>query len=447
MTNVSNRSNMFLWPVDDLPMVDHGEGIYLFDKSGKRYIDASSGPQTANIGHANPRVVAAMTKQAQEVSFAFPSQFRNEPAETLATNIAAVAPFDLDMVFFCSGGSEAVEASIKLARQYAVVRGDAGRYKIISRMPSYHGTTLGALSLTGDPSGFGPFAPMLVKQPKIDAPFCRYRPTHESEDEAALRFANLLEKSIIEEGAETVLAFIMEPVGGAATGALSAPAAYYRRVREICDQYGVLLICDEVMCGSGRCGHFLASEIWNMRPDIVALAKGLAAGYTPLGACLTSSRVIETVREGGGFLHGHTYMANPVSCAVGCAVLAEHLDNDLYSNARRMGAVLKGHLQTLADEFSFVGEAKGEGLLLGFDVVADANTGAALPPEMNAYSEISRAARERGLIIYSRRMFGGLRGDQFLVSPPLIVTEDEVTEIADLLRHSLEDFASIVKSA
>ena len=442
MTAASNRSNMFFWPTPEVPMVDRGEGIYLFDRDGKRYIDASAGPQTANIGHGNKRVAEAMAAQAERVAFAFRSHFLNEPAEMLARELAAVAPFDLDMAFFCSGGSEAVEAAIKLARQYALARGQGTRYKIVSRMPSYHGSTLGALSLTGDPAGFGPFAPMMVKQPKIPAPFCRYRPGHESEDEAALRFANELERTIIEEGAETVLAFIFEPVGGAATGALSAPEAYYRRVREICDTHDVLLICDEVMCGSGRCGRFLASEIWAMRPDIVALAKGLAAGYAPLGACLTSQKIVDAVAEAGGFLHGHTYSANPVACAVGRAVLAEHLENDLYGNAAAMGSVLKARLSEIAEEVGFIGEVKGEGLLLGFDVVADRENGAPLAPELNANLEITEAARELGLIIYSRRMFGGLRGDQFLVSPPLIVSEAEVHEIADRLHQALRTFAA-----
>ncbi len=447
MSRTGNRSNMFFWPTDEVPMVDRGEGIYLYDQDGRRYIDASAGPQTANIGHGNKRVVDAMAEQAARVAFAFRSHFLNEPAEGLARDLAAQAPFDLDMVFFCSGGSEAVEASIKLARQYALARGEAGRYKIISRMPSYHGTTLGALSLTGDPAGFGPFAPMMVKQPKIPAPFCRYRPAGESEDEAALRFANELERAIVEEGAETVLAFIMEPVGGAATGALTAPQVYYDRIRQICDDYGVLLICDEVMCGSGRCGRFLASEIWGLRPDIVALAKGLASGYTPLGACLTSARILEAVNADSGFLHGHTYAANPLACAVGRAVLAEHLDNDLYANARTMGAKLKARMREIADDVPFIGEVKGEGLLLGFDVVSDPETGAPLPPELNAHIEITKAARERGLIIYSRRLFGGLRGDQFLVSPPLIVTEADVDEIATLLADSLHAFLPKLKAA
>ena len=442
-----NRSNMFFWPTPDVPMVERGEGIYIWDAEGRRYIDASSGPQTSNIGHGNKRVAAAVAEQLAKIAYAFPHHFKNEPAERLASELAGIAPYDLDMVFFCSGGSEAVEACVKLARQYALARGEASRYKMISRMPSYHGTTLGALSLTGDPAGFGPFAPMIVNQPKIPAPFCRYRPPGESEEAAALRFADTLETEILEQGADTVLAFIMEPVGGAATGALTAPEPYYHRVREICDRHGVLLIFDEVMSGSGRTGRFLAAEHWDVRPDIVALAKGLAAGYIPLGACLTSARILEPVQAAGGFLHGHTYSASPIACAIGRAVLAEHVDGDLYANAERMGASLKGHMQAIAEEVPFIGEIKGKGLLLGFDVVANRETGAPLPPELNAHLKITEAARERGLIIYSRRLFGGLRGDQFLVSPPLIVSEAEIEEIAGLLRHSLLEFLPAAESA
>ncbi len=442
-----NRSNMFFWPRPELPMVERGEGIHIWDSEGRRYIDASSGPQTTALGHGNQRVAEAVAAQMAKISYAFPSHFLSEPSERLAAELAAQAPFDLDRIFFCSGGSEAVEACIKLARQHAIAAGEGRRYKIVSRMPSYHGTTLGALSLTGDPAGFGPFAPMLVNQPKIPAPFCRYRPRGESEEEAALRFAGMLEAEIVEQGAETVLAFIMEPIGGAATGALTAPEAYYTRVREICDAHGVLLILDEVMSGAGRTGRFLAAEHWGVRPDLVALAKGLAAGYFPFGACLTSTRLLDVVEGGGGFNHGHTYSASPLACAVGRAVLAEHLERDLYGNAARMGALLKSRLQALAADFPFIGEVKGEGLLLGFDVVADARTGTPLPPELNANLAIVEAARKRGLIIYSRRMFAGVRGDQFLVSPPLIVTEAEIEEIVGLLREALEEFRPVTEAA
>jgi len=441
-------SAMFFWPTPERPTVAHGEGIYLWDTDGKQYIDASSGPQTTNLGHGNKRVIAAMTEQAQKVSYAFRSHFLNEPAEMLAKELAAVTPDGFDMAFFCSGGSEAVETAVKLARQYAIATGETSRYKVISRLPSYHGTTLGALSLTGDPAGFSMFAPMLVNQPKIPAPFCRYRPEGQSEDEAALQYAQALEDQILAQGPETVLAFIMEPVGGAATGALTAPDIYYTRVRQICDQYGVLLLYDEVMCGAGRCGKYLAAEHWpDALPDIVILAKGLASGYIPLGACVTRRDIVSAVEDAGGFMHGHTYSASPVAGAVGRAVLAEHLDNDLIGNAARMGALLKGRLEGLLDEFPFIGEIRGRGLLLGFDVIADRATGKPLPPNLNAHLRITQEAYDRGLIIYSRRMMGGIRGDNFLVSPPLIVTETQVDDIVGLLTEALRAFAPEARAA
>ena len=440
-------SAMFFWPTPERPMVERGEGIYLWDQDGKRYIDGCSGPQTANIGHGNVRVREAMVEQAEKVSYAFRSHFLNEPAELLAQEIMDVTPDGFDQVFFGSGGSEVVEACVKLARQYAIATGEATRYKVISRLPSYHGTTLGALSLTGDPAGFSMFAPMMVNHPKIPAPFCRYRPAGQSEDEAALAFANTLETEIINQGAETVLAFIMEPIGGAATAALTAPQVYYTRVREICDQYGVLLIFDEVMSGAGRSGKYLSAEHWDVTPDLVALAKGLASGYIPLGACLTSNRIIGAVEDAGGFAHGHTYSASPIACAVGRAVLAEHLDNDLIGNAARMGAILKSRLEGLLDEFEFIGEIRGKGLLLGFDVIADRETGRPLPPELDAYLHLGQEAYDRGLIIYSRRTMGGAKGDNFLVSPPLIVTEDQIDDIMELLVQSLRAFAPTARAA
>ncbi len=339
------------------------------------------------------------------------------------------------MVFFNSGGSEAVETAIKLARQYALAIGEAQRYKIISRIPSYHGTTLGAL-------------PMIVNQPKIPAPFCRYRRPGQSADEAALEYAQALEDEILRQGPQTVLAYIQEPVGGAATGALVAPDIYYTRVREICDRYGLLLIHDEVMCGAGRCGRYLASEYWpDCTPDLVVLAKGLASGYAPLGACVAPKRIVQAVEDSGGFVHGHTYSANPIACAVGRAVLAETLERDLIGNAARMGDLLKGRLEELLDEFPFIGEVRGKGLLLGFDVMADREAGRPLPAELNAYQKLAQAAYERGLIIYSRRVMNGARGDHFLVSPVLTVTEAEIDEIMALLTAALRDFAPEARAA
>ncbi|WP_416897146.1 MAG: aspartate aminotransferase family protein [Minwuia sp.] len=435
-------SSMFFWPTADRPVAVKGDGIYIWDDDGRRYVDASCGPQTTNIGHNNRAVVEAMRAQMDDICFAFRSHFKNGPAERLADRLAVLgAPKGLTRAFFCSGGSEAVEGAIKLARQYAIAKGEATRYKIISRLPSYHGSTLGALSLTGDPQMFAPFAPMMQTQPKIPAPFVVERPEHESEDEAALRYANMLEDQIIAQGPSTVLAFIVEPIGGAATGALTPPDVYYARVREICDRYGLLLIYDEVMCGSGRTGRYLAGEHWLANPDIVAMAKGLAAGYVPLGAVMARGDIVQTVEDAGGYAHGHTYSAGPLACAAGLAVLDVLMDNDLVANAAEKGAVLKARLEGLMDEFPFIGEVRGKGLMLGFDVMADRQQRIPLPPSLDAGSAIAQACYDRGLIIYSRRMLDGVRGDHFLVTPPLNVTSEEIDLIVELLRQGLSDFA------
>ena len=435
---------MFFWPTPERSVAVRGEGIYIWDDAGRRYIDACSGPQTTNLGHGNPRVLAAMREQSEQICYAFRSHFLNEPAERLAHEIVDACPEGIDRAFFCSGGSEAVEACLKLARQYAIARGEASRYKVVSRLPSYHGTTLGALSVTGDPAGFSMFSPMLVNMPKIPAPFCHYRRPDQSEDEAALEYANALERTIIENGPDTILAFIFEPVGGAATGALVAPDIYYTRVREICDQHGVLLIYDEVMSGAGRTGKYLSAEHWDVVPDLVAVAKGLAAGYMPLGACLASSEIVSTVEKAGGFAHGHTYSASPIAAAVGRAVLAEYLEHGLIDNAARMGERLRAGLLALRERHEFIGEVRGKGLLLGFDVTANRTTGAPLPPELNAHLALTGAAYSRGLIIYSRRTLDGKARDNFLVSPALTVTEAEVDEILHLLGQSLDEFSGLL---
>lgn len=438
-------SAMFFWPTPERPVVDRGDGIYLWDQTGKRYIDACSGPQTTNLGHGNKRVLAAMNEQAKKVSYAFRSHFLNEPAELLAHELAELSPDGFDMSFFCSGGSEAVETAMKLARQYALAIGEERRFKVVSRIPSYHGTTLGALSLTGDPAGFSMFAPMIINQPKISAPFCHYRSLEQTAEDSALEYANYLETEIIQQGPETVLAFIMEPIGGAATGALTAPDPYYRRIREICNNYGILLIYDEVMSGAGRSGRFLACEYWpEGTPDIIALAKGISAGYIPLGACMTSNKIVKAIEDSGGFMHGHTYSASPIAAAIGRAVLAEYRDHGLIENAARMGKVLKTRLKDVADRYHFIGEVKGRGLFLGFDVVADRATGRPFPPELLAHQKITQAAYELGLIIYSRRVMNGVRGDNFLVTPPLTITENQIEEIIELLIAALAKFETEV---
>ncbi len=435
-------SNLFYQSRTRRPVVARAEGIYFWDRDGRRYIDGSSGAMVANIGHGNPRVLAAMRRQMEETTFAYRLHFENEAAETLARRIAQRLPEGLDRVFFVSGGSEAVESCLKLARQHALATGQAERYKVISRDPSYHGATLGALAITGYAPMTVPFAPMMREMPKIPAPTC-YLDSDDLDWEArGLRYAEMLREEIYRQGPETVLAFIMEPVGGASTGALVAPDSYYARIREICDEFGILLILDEVMSGVGRTGRFLAAEHWNLRPDIVALSKGFAAGYAPLGAMVADRRLVEPVLDSGGFIHGHTYAGNPLACAAGLAVLEEIESRDLMGNATRMGGLLKSGLAGLMARFPFIGDVRGLGLLLAFEMVADRQTMQPLPPGLNAHSRLVEIAYERGLIIYSRRTRGGLEGDHFMVCPPMIVEEKQITEILTLLEESLAAFAA-----
>jgi adenosylmethionine-8-amino-7-oxononanoate aminotransferase len=435
-------SNLFYQTRSRRPVVARAEGIYFWDRDGKRYIDGSSGAMVANIGHGNPRVLAAMRRQMEETTFAYRLHFENEAAETLARRISQRMPAQLDRVFFVSGGSEAVESCLKLARQYALAAGQADRYKVISRFPSYHGATLGALAITGYTPMTTPFAPMMREMPKIPAPTCYLDRDNLDREARGLRYAEMLREEILRQGPESVLAFIMEPVGGASTGALVAPDSYYARIREICDEFGILLILDEVMSGVGRTGRFLAAEHWQLRPDIVALSKGFAAGYAPLGAMVADRRLVEPVLDQGGFIHGYTYAGNPLACAAGLAVLEEIESRDLMSNATRMGGLLKAGLAELMTRFAFIGDVRGLGLLLAFETVADRSTMAPLPPALNAHSRLVELAYERGLIIYSRRTRGGLEGDHFMVCPPMIVEEAQVGEILRLLEDSLDAFAA-----
>ena len=435
-------SYLFYQSRNPRPFLDRGEGIYLFDESGKRYIDGSSGAMVSNIGHSNPRVLAKIKAQMDKATFGYRLHFRTHPSENLAAKTVAMTPEGLDRVFFVSGGSEAVETAIKLARQYALATSNTSRYKVISRFPSYHGCTLGALDLTGYDPLREPFAPMMQGMPKIAAPVTYLDRDNLTEEARGLKYAELLRDKILAEGPDSILAFIMEPVGGASTGALVAPDSYYQRVREICDEFGVLLIYDEVMTGAGRTGKFLAAEHWGVTPDIVALSKGFGAGYAPLGAIVSSVRIVEKVLDAGGFLHGFTYAGNPLACAAGLAVLEELEEQNLVENAAKMGAVLMAELHALMDTYPFIGDVRGKGLLTAFEFVADRDTMEPLPVELNAHERLVELAYERGLIIYSRRTRGGTAGDHFLLAPPLIITQEQILQMMAILRDALDAFAN-----
>jgi len=443
----SDGGHLFYQTRNPRPFLDRGEGIYLWDESGKRYIDGCSGAMVSNIGHSNPRVLAKMKAQMDRATFGYRLHFRTHPSEDLAAKTVAMCPEGLDRVFFVSGGSEAVESAVNLARQWALTQGQGRRHKVISRFPSYHGCTFGALDLTGYDPLRAPFAPMMEGMPKIDAPMTYLDRDDLSEEQRGIRYAELLRAKIEVEGPETVLAFVMEPIGGASTGALVAPDSYYKRIREICDHYGVLLIFDEVMSGAGRTGKFLASEHFGVVPDIVVLSKGFGAGYAPLGAIVAPARLVEPVLEAGGFLHGFTYAGNPLACAAGLAVLEEIEEQGLIENAARMGDLLKARLTGLLDRYDFIGDVRGKGLLLAFELVSDRETMQPLPREMNAFTRLVEIAYDRGLILYSRRTRGGHEGDHFLVCPPLIVTEAQVGEIMALLDAALAQFAAEIAPA
>ena len=426
------------------PVLDQARGIYMWDVDGKRYLDGSSGAMVCNIGHSNENVLATMRAQMEKSTFGYRLHFETEASERLASKTASLMPEGLNRIFFVSGGSEAVESAIKLARQYAVESGQGTRWKVISRNPSYHGATLGALALTGYDPLTEPFEPMMRAMPKIPAPRA-YLDGLDPEDEATgHHYADMLERKIVEEGPETVLAFFVEPVGGASTGALVPPKGYMERIQEICRQHGILLILDEVMTGAGRTGKFLAGEHWNMQPDIVVLSKGFAAGYMPLGAMAAHERLVEPLLDAGGFQHGYTYAGNPLACAAGFAVIEEIERSGLVANADRMGGLLMSRLEDLMQRYEIIGDVRGKGLLTAFEFVSDRHTMAPLPPSLRAHERFVDIAYENGLIVYSRRTRGGREGDHILVCPPMIVDEAQVDEIAGMLDQSMRQFSDEV---
>ncbi len=435
-------SALFYHAEGSRPHIARAEGIYIWDTDGRRYIDASSGPMVSNIGHSNPRVIAAMKRQLDKAAYSHRMHFTSEPAEALATLTASLMPAGVDRVFFTSGGSETIETCIKLARQYAIARGEPKRWKIVSLSPSYHGATLGCVAVTGIRPFVDPFAEMIRPMPKIPAPTTYLDRDELTLEERGLRYAELLRAKILEEDPETVLAFLFEPVGGASTGALVAPDSWYGRVAEICREFGVLLIADEVMTCAGRTGRFLGVDHWDLRPDIIGMAKGFAAGYAPLGAVAADGDIVQAVMDHGGFAHGYTYAGNPLSCAAGLAVLDEVLGQNLAGNAERQGRALKARLEELMDRYPFIGDVRGKGLLLAFELVADRDTMAPLPRELEAHEALVEEAYARGLIIYSRRTRGGYVGDHFLVCPPLTVTDAELDEIMAILVESIDAFAA-----
>lgn len=425
----------------DLPVAVRGEGIYLFDSNGKRYLDASGGAAVSCLGHGHPRVIAAIKRQLDQLAYAHTSFFTTEIAETLADTIVDDAPAGIERVYFNSGGSEGIEAALKMARQYFLEVGEPGRCHIIGRWQSYHGNTLGALAAGGNRWRRKPFEPLLPQFQHVSACYSyREKRSGETEEQYGLRVANELEQEILRLGPATVAAFIAETVVGATLGAVPASPGYFKRVREICDRYGVLLILDEVMCGMGRTGTLHACEQDGIAPDLMVIAKGLGAGYQPIGALLVSGRIFEAMREGSGFFqHGHTYMAHPVACAAALEVQRVIKEDDLLANVRAQGDNLRRSLMRSFGEHPHVGDIRGRGLLQAIELVADPETREPFDPALGLNARVKREAMARGLMCYPMGgTVDGRSGDHILLAPPFIVDEQAIEAVSSGLREAVD---------
>lgn len=423
------------------PTAVHGEGIFLIDKEGRRYVDACGGAAVSCLGHGHRQVIAAVAEQTAQLEYAHTGFFTSEAAEELAALIAEMSPGSLDRTWYTGSGSEAVEAALKLARQYHLERGDSGRSRIVARRQSYHGNTLGALAAGGSVWRRAPYEPLLIDVWEVD-PCFEYRSAKagESSEDYGLRAAQSLEDELLRSGPETVIAFIAETVVGATAGAVPPAPGYFRQVRDICDRYGVLLILDEVMCGSGRTGTFLSCEQDNIIPDIVTLGKGLGAGYQPIGAVLCTSEVYNAVDRGSGALkHGQTYNAHPVGCAAALAVQKVIREQDLLGRAKEAGAGLMQRLTTRFGNHPYIGDIRGRGLLVAMELVSDRQSKAPFDPALAMHQSAKADAFDRGLLIYpSGGTIDGRNGDHILLAPPYNVTDDELDLIVELLSETVD---------
>ena len=427
-------------PRAHLPTAVAGDGPYIIDQDGKRYLDASGGAAVSCLGHSNTAVVQAIKDQLDQIPYAHTSFFTSEAAEQLADHLTARSQ-GLERVYFVSGGSEAIEAALKLARQYYLERGDADRRYFIARRQSYHGNTLGALAVGGNQWRRQQFEPVLIETHHI-APCYKYRDrkADESEIEYGLRVADELEHKLQELGPDKVLAFIAEPVVGATSGAVPAVSGYFQRIREICDHYGVLLILDEVMCGMGRTGTLFAYEQENILPDMLVVAKGLGAGYQPIGALLVKEGIFDTIVAGSGFFqHGHTYMGHPTACAAALEVQRVIDREQLLDNVQARSVDLFAELHDRFDDHPNIGDIRGRGLFVGLEIVADRTTREPMPTESRVHQALKSEAMHQGLMFYPMSgTIDGLNGHHILLAPPYIIDRSQVHEIVDKLERTFD---------
>jgi adenosylmethionine-8-amino-7-oxononanoate aminotransferase len=425
----------------ELPTVVGGRGIELITADGRRFIDGCGGAAVSCLGHGHPAVLGAIARQARAMAYAHTSFFTNGPAEELADVLAAAAPGDLKRVYFVDNGSAAVETALKMARQYHIERGQPGRTRVIARRQSYHGNTLGALATSGNAGRRAPYEPFLFPASHIEPCFeYRYAKPGQSAEDYGQQAAEALEAEILGLGPESVVAFVAETVVGATAGAVPPAPGYLRRIREICDRYGVLLLLDEVMCGAGRTGSFLACEQEGVLPDLVTLAKGLAGGYQPIGAVLCSERVYAAFASGsGGFINGHTYSAHAVACAAALAVQQVIREDGLLSRVREAGRHLRARLAERFARHPCIGDVRGRGLLLALEFVRDRETREPFAPGRKLSNRVKAAAFERGLLVYpGSGTIDGQRGDHILLAPPYNVTDAELDILVDRLSQAVD---------
>lgn len=418
------------------PTIARGEGVRLWDTDGRDYIDGSSGAMTANIGHGIPEIAEAIAAQARQVAFAFRTQFTNAPAETLAQRLADLAPGDLNYVCFVNSGSEASEHAMRVALHVWRERGQPSKVKILGRERSYHGMTMGALSMSGHDARRPDYGPLLHDFPVVPAAYGYRSAWADLPEEDQWQAANDWERAILAAGPETVAAVIAEPIVGAALGAVPAPKGYFKRLREICDTHGVLLIMDEVITGIGRTGSWFASIDEGIVPDMITTAKGLSAGYTPMGAVLLREPLVAAMRDGSGNApFGHTFSGNPLSAAA-CLAVLDHIErNDLLSNARARGQELADGLRDLSQRYPHMVDVRGRGLLWGFEFVMDRHHKTPPPADFNATGLFVTLCQEEGLIVYPAGI--APYNNAAILSPPLSITSSEVTELLARLNKGL----------
>ncbi|NRG45157.1 aspartate aminotransferase family protein [Bacillus sp. CRN 9] len=426
----------------EYPLIDYGKGVYLYDAEGKEYLDASSGAITANIGHGVQEIIDAMQEQAKKVSFVYRSQFTSEPAEKLARKIANLSIANLNWCFFVNSGSEATETAMKIAIQYWQEKGVYTKTKVLSRWMSYHGITLGALSMSGHTGRRARFIPLLEDFPVIQPPYCYRCPYNKEAPDCGYLCAHELEAIIKRIGADHIAAFIAEPVIGAAGGAITPPKEYYKVIKEICERHNILFIADEVMTGFGRTGTMLACEQWDVEPDIVTLGKGMGAGYTPIAAALVGDHVMEPILNGSKtIMGGHTLSANPQACAVSLAVIEYLEKNKIIPEVEEKGNYLKNKLMYLQKVYPFIGDVRGRGLMIGLEFVQDPIKKEPFPRRMKLTETLISVAQENGILVYPAGAgTDGINGDAMMIAPPLTITVKEMDDLIGRLERTFQQY-------